>query len=909
MGMSARTRRTPLIGRATARRGLGLFVPVLLVAGLMVAAAGPAFATLPITPDDTWGADGRVLTVLRVGDVIYLGGEFGSLVPDNGTGVVRNHLAAIDANTGLPTSFDPNLNNKVFDLALSPDGTRLYAAGAFTKVGTTKRKRIAAFDVASGALLAWRPAAWPSGTVRAVAPMGSTVYIGGGFKKLGVIRTRLAALDADSGAILPWAPSADGLVRTLLARPDRIYAGGNFVNVSGVAGRSLAAIDPDTGAVIGGVYHPHYPVLDLDVSSTRLLASGAGAGGRALAVNLASGAYLWDKRTDGNAQAVGVQGGFAYFGGHFFKYDGRSVFQVVRVDPATGVQDRTWLPDVNGFLGVFAISGTGSHVYLGGDFDHVSAVKQLHFASLTDGAQTSADVAVSMTASPDPVDVGSTLTFSAQVSNGGPDVATDVELSDPLPVGVTFAGASAGCSYAGGANTVTCSLGSLGSGATVPVTISVSPGSAGTVQNEVTVTANEADPDGGNNTASASAEAAAVPGADLHLTVAAPEPVDVGTNFDYTATILNEGSDPADDVTLTDHLPDAVTLVTAASSQGSCSGTSTVSCSLGSIAFGDSATVTITVTAPGTSQTVTNNASVSGSVLDPDPSDDAVTTYTTVRVPSADLTPPAVTGATMFDDDHNGKVDRVVVTFDESLSACPAPCALGWNLTSIPSGGTLQSAQISGTEATLTIAEGSDDPDTSVGGFRISLVAPNGIQDDAGNHATFDPLAPADGAGPVPVAFRHQHNNKASLGCDAFPNTSKVAGPCDELTAEWSEALDPSSIPATTTVTLADPAGPGNDTVTIASFFATPFDGGGDGYVTADGESASWAASKVVFNGPLGSDYLTIRIWGGCAGSGCSALGVGPSISIVYVPSPDIKDAAGNSATGSFTKTQVTTLF
>jgi len=73
-------------------------------------------------------------------------------------------------------------------------------------------------------------------------------------------------------------------------------------------------------------------------------------------------------------------------------------------------------------------------------------------------------------------------------------------------------------------------------------------------------------------------------------------------NVSYTITVNNAGPATATGVATTLNLPNGLTLVSATSSQGSgCSGTSTISCNLGSIAKDANATITITATpsAPG----------------------------------------------------------------------------------------------------------------------------------------------------------------------------------------------------------------------------------------------------------------------------------------------------------------------
>ena len=119
--------------------------------------------------------------------------------------------------------------------------------------------------------------------------------------------------------------------------------------------------------------------------------------------------------------------------------------------------------------------------------------------------------------------------------------------------------------------------------------------------------------------------------------------------------------------------------------------------------------------------------------------------------PVDQATPVLVTLA-MQDANTNGKVDRVVATFSETLAAYSAGTA-PWTLSGVPSGGTLSSVSVSGTTATLTIAEGAGAADTAVGSFTVALAtAATGIRDAAGNLSSFAASTPADGARPVLVA-------------------------------------------------------------------------------------------------------------------------------------------------------------
>ena len=106
----------------------------------------------------------------------------------------------------------------------------------------------------------------------------------------------------------------------------------------------------------------------------------------------------------------------------------------------------------------------------------------------------------------------------------------------------------------------------------------------------------------------------------------------------------------------------------------------------------------------------------------------------------------------MQDNNANGKVDRALAVFSESLAAYSAGTT-PWTLTNVPSGGNLTTVSVSSATATLTITEGAGAPDTAVDSFTIALASnATGIRDAAGNQANFTTTTPTDGAGPVPVS-------------------------------------------------------------------------------------------------------------------------------------------------------------
>ena len=111
----------------------------------------------------------------------------------------------------------------------------------------------------------------------------------------------------------------------------------------------------------------------------------------------------------------------------------------------------------------------------------------------------------------------------------------------------------------------------------------------------------------------------------------------------------------------------------------------------------------------------------------------------------------------MHDTNANGKVDRVLATFSETLAAYTAGTPRGRSQTSPREARSPPSP--SRHAATLTITEGAGAPDTAVGSFTVALATnATGIRDAAGNLSSFAATAPSDGARPVPVSVSSANN-------------------------------------------------------------------------------------------------------------------------------------------------------
>jgi trimeric autotransporter adhesin len=117
--------------------------------------------------------------------------------------------------------------------------------------------------------------------------------------------------------------------------------------------------------------------------------------------------------------------------------------------------------------------------------------------------------------------------------------------------------------------------------------------------------------------------------ADLSVSVQAPAIATTGTAFSYTVQVANLGQSSAAGVTLTTVLPASVVGGTYSSSQGTCSGDGVLYCSLGAIANGGSASVTISIT-PTVAGSLTMTGFASSVSFDPVSSNNQANASTTV---------------------------------------------------------------------------------------------------------------------------------------------------------------------------------------------------------------------------------------------------------------------------------------
>jgi uncharacterized repeat protein (TIGR01451 family) len=281
-------------------------------------------------------------------------------------------------------------------------------------------------------------------------------------------------------------------------------------------------------------------------------------------------------------------------------------------------------------------------------------------ATATDVVATAgqSDLSVTSTETPNPVTDGNNITYTQTVTNNGPAASGTATFTDAIPTGTTFVsftvptGWSCGTLPAVGSSggTITCTISSLPVNTATPVSfpLIVKASLGDTPGTTITNTANinvpcssSSDPNCGNNSATTSVTVASPTQADVAITKTAnPDPVDQGTNLQYTIQVTNNGPAAAQGVTVTDPIPGEVTFISVSTTQGTCTyttSTTTVSCPLGTVSVGGLVLITINATANTFSSSTlsTNTATVSATTGDPNLTNNTASVISTIAAPTA----------------------------------------------------------------------------------------------------------------------------------------------------------------------------------------------------------------------------------------------------------------------------------
>ena len=205
---------------------------------------------------------------------------------------------------------------------------------------------------------------------------------------------------------------------------------------------------------------------------------------------------------------------------------------------------------------------------------------------------------------------GMPLLYTATITNQGPDLASGVKMTMPVPEGTAFdaATASQGSCTApapGAANSVDCVAGSIGPGSTATVWILFDLAQGTTpISGSATVSASLADPDSGEDTAVETSAIAPTDGlaiSDMSVTALGPSgSIASGTRATYAVTVKNVGNATSTGLGVIDFLPAGTTFFSVDAQGQACAtpppgGAGAVVCGLATLHPGDQRVIQLTV--------------------------------------------------------------------------------------------------------------------------------------------------------------------------------------------------------------------------------------------------------------------------------------------------------------------------
>jgi hypothetical protein len=369
------------------------------IAALNVA-TGTALAWAPDTLGPRFaGYPPPLLETLAVGGgMVYVGGWFETV-----EGQSRPYLAALSAETGHVTEWNPKPDLAVYALAVH--GDTVHAGGLFHTVGDWKhRAGLAAIDLTTGVLKPWNPN--PDGVIcTAIAIRGDRVLVSGDFASIGgqpQPRHYFAALDTINGEVLDWDPGAGDIANVFLLVDDTLYVGGEFRQMGGQIRNYAAAVSATTGEVLPWNPNANWPVLALARSGNTMYVGGLFDRIRGqirpsiAAVDATTGAVaLWNPGTDGLVEALLVDGNKVYVGGGFTQI-GRQARESLAAVDATTAKPTPWDPRPTPWgirPRVWSLALAGGKLYAGGVFGSIGEQPRICLAEVdtTTGLATNWD--------------------------------------------------------------------------------------------------------------------------------------------------------------------------------------------------------------------------------------------------------------------------------------------------------------------------------------------------------------------------------------------------------------------------------------------------------------------------------------------------------------------------------------
>ncbi len=243
------------------------------MSGFALVSPPPASATVTedVRRDLPSVNDGQVLDIEQVGNWVIVGGSFTQVTLADGTVLPQKYLYAYNAITGeYADHFQPQLDDRVLALAPKGDGKNIFVAGAFGEADGRRRKKMAMYNVNTGAI-STKFIANVNSQVATIAVSDQHVYAGGNFaSSQQQVRNGLARYDIETGAIdttfdfgsteaagrtLRWPPDIDGV-------PQPPIRQGGVVTVD-VSPDNTRLVVVHRGLKLGGEDRPGVGIIDI----------------------------------------------------------------------------------------------------------------------------------------------------------------------------------------------------------------------------------------------------------------------------------------------------------------------------------------------------------------------------------------------------------------------------------------------------------------------------------------------------------------------------------------------------------------------------------------------------------------------------------------------------------------------
>jgi hypothetical protein len=391
-------------------RGMRGGTLAVLPAIALLIGAGPAWATIAAKPETpaargtaAWGTDGRVEAMVRIGDVVYMGGSFNHAVRTDGLTAPRANLMAVNVLTGYLRPWRPSVDGIVF--AMATDGSTIFIGGDFTTVNSGQPRSNFVAIGPRGGVRNWHLDT--TNQVRALTYSGTTLFLGGQFGFVeGQRRTRLAAADLSvapptggTPPLLDWTPRTDKSVRSILVMQNgNVLIGGVWEEIREQGAPTWDDTKPFIQALTppgpGGGLFARWNEHTVDfvwklamMPDGRIIVGRGGRKGGTVALYTETGTNVWHIFANGDVQAVGYADGRVIAGGHWAYINGgpggrTHLPRLVSINPVTGKLDMTWQPWPDSTKGVWSVLATPDRLMVGGDFtrmDHGNIVAN-HYA-------------------------------------------------------------------------------------------------------------------------------------------------------------------------------------------------------------------------------------------------------------------------------------------------------------------------------------------------------------------------------------------------------------------------------------------------------------------------------------------------------------------------------------------------